>query len=185
MPNRICVCDLDGVFTSYPECWLKFIETKTGRHYESLDAARRTLSYSDYVNLKEDYRSSDFKYNLTPREGSSAFTKSLRDQGWFIVLVTTRPASHPELQIRTMRWLEQNSILFDEILFLKRELEVLARYPDFTFGVQDEPQVCNVMAKMGYKMFLMRNGRDFDNLHENVIIGDNFEDIIKGILNWA
>lgn len=185
MSRRVCYCDLDGVFTSYPKCWLKFIETTTGRHYESLGEAKKSLSYADYVNLKNNYRSSDFKYNLTPREGSSAFTRSLRGQGWFIVLVTTRPGSHPELQIRTIRWLEKNNILFDDILFLERELDILARYPDFTFGVQDDPQVCNAMAKMGYRMFLMRNDHNFDDLHENVTIVDSLEDIIERVSNWT
>jgi hypothetical protein len=182
--RRLCYCDLDGVFTSYPKCWLEFIEARTGRRYESLDEARKALSYADYVNLKSRYRSSDFKYNLTPREGSSAFTRSLREEGWFTVLVTTRPASYPELQIRTIRWLDKNSILFDDIVFLERELAIVAIYPDFSFGVQDDPQVCNAMAKMGYKMFLMRNDCDFDELHENVIIVDSLKDIIERVSKW-
>jgi hypothetical protein len=176
---------LDGVFTSYPKCWLEFIEARTGKHFHSLEKAKKALSYVDYVNLKNDYRSSDFKYNLTPTKGSSVFTNSLKEQGWFVVLATTRPASHLGLQTRTVHWLEKNGIYFDDLLFLDKELDILARYPDFIFGVQDDPEVCNIMAKMGYRVFLMRNGRNFDNLHENVFLADTLEDIIRRAANWT
>lgn len=180
----VCCCDLDGVFTPYPECWLEFIEAKTGKHFDSLEEAKESLSYADYVSLKKDYRSSDFKYNLTPREGSSAFTRFLSEEGYSLVITTTRPVSHPQLLIRTIRWLDKNNILFDDILFLERELDIVASYPDFTFGVQDDPQVCNAMAKMGYKMFLIHSSHhDIGNLHRNVAVVDGFEDIMEMIKN--
>lgn len=185
MSNKVCYCDLDGVFTCYPKCWLEFIRDMTGKHYESLEQAKKGLFYADYVNLKNNYRGSSFKYNLTAREGSSAFTKSLKEQGWFVVLVTTRPNSYPQLLIRTIRWLDKNNILFDDILFLERDLDILTRYPNFVFGVQDDPQVCTIIARMGYKMFLIRNENNFDSLHENVIIVDRLEDIIGRISNWV
>ena len=176
---------MDGVFTSYPKCWLEFIEARTGKHFNSLEEAKKILSYANYVDLKNDYRSSEFKYNLTPSEGSSVFTNFLKEQGWFVVLATTRPASHPGLQTRTVRWLEKNGIYFDDLLFLNKELDILARYPDFIFGVQDDPEVCNILAKMGYRVFLIRNGRNFDNLHENVVLADTLEDIIRRVVNWT
>jgi hypothetical protein len=176
---------LDGVFTSYPKCWLEFIEAKRGKHFQSLEEAKKSLSYADYVNLKNDYRSSDFKYNLTPTKGSSAFTSSLKEQGWFLVIATTRPASHPGLQTRTVQWLEKNGIYFDDLLFIDKGLDILTRYPDFIFGVQDDPEVCNIMAKMGYRMFLMRDGRNFGNLHQNIVTADTLEDIIRRVANWT
>lgn len=185
MPKRVCYCDLDGVFTSYPKCWLEFIEIRIGKHFNSLEEAKKTLTYTGYTSLKSDYRNSDFKYNLTPTEGSPDFTNFLKEQGWFIVIATTRPADYPALQARTLRWLEKNGIAADDVLFLNRELDILARYPNFIFGVQDDPEVCNIMAKMGYRMFLMRNGRNFDNLHENVFLADTLEDIIRRVANWT
>jgi len=176
---------LDGVFTSYPKCWLEFIEARTGKHFDSLEEAKNALSYSAYVSLKNDYRSSDFKYNLTPTEGSSAFASFLKEQGWFVVLATTRPASHPGLQTRTLHWLDKNGIYFDDVVFLDKELDIFTRYPDFIFGVQDDLEVCNIMARMGYKMFLMCNGRSFGNLHENVFLADTLEDIIGRVENWT
>ena len=94
-----------------------------------------------------------------------------------------RPLRHPQLLIRTVHWLEKNDILFDDILFCDSALEVVSKYPDLTFGVEDEPYVANTMAGWGYKMFLMHNGRNMDNLHRNVTVVDGFEDIMGLIRN--
>lgn len=179
----LCYCDLDGVFAPYPKGWLEFIETKTGKHFDSLEAAKECFSYAAYVSLKSEYRSSDFKYNLIPRRDSSDFTKFLHDEGYLIVIATMRPLRHPQLLIRTVHWLEKNDILFDDILFCDSALEVVSKYPDLTFGVEDEPYVANTMAGWGYKMFLMHNGRNMDNLHRNVTVVDGFEDIMGLIRN--
>jgi len=117
-----------------------------------------------------------------PRRGSSDFTKFLHEEGYFIVIATTRPSSHPQLLIKTIRWLDRNNILFDDIIFHKH-IDVVTKYPDLTFGVEDEPQVANLVARWGYKMFLMRNGRDIDYLFRNVILVEDFEDIMKKIQN--
>lgn len=182
MLNKVCYCDLDGVFSSYPKCWLEFIELKTGKCFNSLEEAKKNLTYDKYVSLKKDYRGSYFKYNLIPREGSSNFTKFLHEEGYFIVITTTRPLSHPQLLIRTIRWLEKNNILFDDILFCE-ELEVVLKYPDLIFGVEDELHVANKLAEWGYKMFLMSNGRNIEKLNRNFIIVDCFEDIMEVIKN--
>ena len=180
----VCYCDLDGVFASYPECWLRFIETKTGQHFDSLQEAKESLSYADYVNLKNDYRSSDFKYNLTPRRGSSDFTRFLRQEGYSLVIATTRPFSHPQLMIRTIRWLDKNNILFNDLLFCDGELDVVSKYPNLSFCVEDEPHVANIMAGWGYRTFLLRSSHyDIGNLHKNVTVVDGFEDIMEMIKN--
>ena len=182
MLNKICYFDLDGVFVPYPKCWLEFIELKTGKHFDSLEEVKKSLTYSDYVSLKKDYRNSDFKYNLKPREGSSNLTKYLHDEGYSIVIATTRPSNHKKLLIRTIRWLDKNNILFDDIIFHK-DFEVVAKYPNFLFGVEDDLHVANMVARWGYRIFLMRNGRNIDYLHRNVILIDDFEDIVKTINN--
>jgi len=180
MLNNICYLDLDGVFVPYPKCWLDYIELKTGKHFDSLDEAKKKLAHAEYVRLKEDYRSSEFKYNLLPRKGSSKFTRFLQDEGYQIIIATTRPIDHSKLLIRTIRWLDRNNIFFDDIIFQK-EFEVVTKYPDFIFGVEDEPYIANILAKWGYRMFLMRNSRNIYNLHEKVIVVDCFEDIMNNI----
>lgn len=178
----ICYCDLDGVFVPYPECWLEFIEGSTGKHFDSLDEAKKGLAYADYVSLKKDYRSSEFKYAVAPRKGSAEFTRYLFEEGWFMTIVTTRPANYPQLLIRTVRWLERNGILFDDIIFCENKVDVLARYPDLAFGVEDETSAANFIAASGCRVFLMSNACDVDeSLHSNVTVVSCFEDIIGAL----
>jgi hypothetical protein len=153
--KKVCYFDLDGVFTPYPRCWLDFIALKTGAFYESITTAKKTLSYYDYIHLKEEYRSSDFKYGLDAREGSSELTRWLREHEFTVVVATTRPSEHKRLMIRTIRWLDQNDILFDDVMF-HNGFEVCSRYPSLVFGVEDDLQKANVLGKWGYTMFLMR-----------------------------
>lgn len=183
-PRRVCYCDLDGVFAPYPECWLKFIEIQTGKHFDYLEEAKENLSYADYSGLKNDYRSSDFKYSLKPRRGSSDFTKFLRQEGYSLVVATTRPMGHPQLMIRTIRWLDKNDIIFDDILFCDGELDVVSKYPALSFCVEDEPRVADIMARWGYQVFLMRSSHhETDNFHKNVIVVKGFDEIMEMIKN--
>ena len=176
----VCYCDLDGVFAPYPECWLEFIEVRTGRAFGSLDEAKQGISYADYVRLKNEYRSSEFKYSLTPRAGSPEFTRFLIQEGWFVGIVTTRPAGHRQLLIRTIRWLERNGIVFDDILFCDNKVEVVARYPELVFGVEDEASEANAVANLGYRIFLLSNPGDTrGGLHHNVTVVRSFEDIME------
>jgi hypothetical protein len=176
----VCYCDLDGVFAPYPECWLEFIESRTGKRFESLDRAKQSLCHADYVKLKSEYRSSDFKYELTPRTGSSEFTRFLSDGGWFVSVATTRPAGHRQLAIRTVRWLDRNAIHFDDILFCETKVDVIARYPELVFGVEDEAPEANMVASLGYRIFLLSNpGNTHEGLHRNVSLVKSFEDIME------
>ena len=178
--KEVCYCDLDGVFAPYPECWLDFIEVQTQHHFNSLDEAKKRLSYADYISLKNNYRSSDFKYTLAPRKDSSYFTKFLKQRGYSLVIATIRPISHPKLMIRTIRWLDKSEILFDDILFCNSEFDVVTKYPTLSFCVEDEPNVANIMAGWGYQVFLMRsNYHDIANLHKSVVVVEGFRDIME------
>lgn len=178
--KKVCYFDLDGVFAPYPRCWLDFIALKTGTCYESLTVAKETLTYFDYVRLKEEYRSSDYKYELDAREGSSELSRWLHESGFTIVVATTRPSGHRRLMLRTIRWLDRNDIIFDDIVF-HNGFEVCFRYPSLVFGVEDDLQKANMLARWGYTMFFMRNGREARGCHENVIPINGFKDMM-GVL---
>lgn len=180
--EKLCCCDLDGIFTDYPECWLKFIEIKIGRYFDSLEKAKKNIPYADYIQLKNDYRSSDFKYNLTPKPASSKFTETLRKMGFFVIIVTRRPATHPLLRLKTINWLQKNDILFDDILFVEKKSDVILEYCKISFFVEDEIDDALMLSKLGYKVFLMENDRVLDKYtHNNISIIKSFEEILNEI----
>lgn len=182
--RKVCYLDLDGVFLSYPRCWLDYIKLRTGESFDSLEDAKKSLSYRDYTQIKKDYRNSDYKYNLKPKSGSSSFTDFLHNEGYFIVIATTRPSRHLRLPIRTIRWLDQNSISFDDIIFCDDKAEVVSKYPGFEFGVEDEVVEANKIARLGYRMFLINDLRnDQSELHSNITVVNGFKDIMSCIKN--
>ena len=60
--KRIVTCDIDGVLTDYPKCWLDFLQEKTGVLYDStIEAKEKEPNYSHYKYL---YRESNYKATL-------------------------------------------------------------------------------------------------------------------------
>lgn len=170
--SKICYIDLDGVLTDYPISWLEYIHYERGGYwYKTVEEAKRELSFEEYSRYKADYRGSDYKYQLPVKEGAGKFLMELSDLHWFIVIGTTRPITFPRLVVRTIDWLRKEELVYDDVVFLEKGWDIVTKYPNFRFGVNDEPEVCNQLIKWGYVMFRPSNS--------------SFEDIIGEVAPWT
>ena len=60
--KKIITCDIDGVLTDYPKCWLEFLQDICGTLYNSTNEAKeKEPNYSYYKDL---YRESNYKATL-------------------------------------------------------------------------------------------------------------------------
>lgn len=157
--KKICYLDIDGILNDYPQSWLDYIGLEAGVKFDSVSEAKAGLCYRDYMALKNGYRCSDFKYNLKIKKDAKALLDFLCDKGYSVVLVTTRPSRYPQLVARTLKWLLQNGLSFDDVVFCrnKNKMDLLEFYPDFVFGVEDDEKTVLAMRHLGFKMFLVKN----------------------------
>lgn len=179
---KACFVDLDGVLNYYPKCWLNYIYLKTGLNIKNLELAKQTLPYKSYIDLKRDYRESDYKLNLEIRDGACTFSHFLKRKEFKIIIKTQRPIKeHPCLFKGTIEWLRRNNILFDEILFNNNNpFMVLSKYPDLSFGVDDDRHYANLLGRWGYRIFLINNHNQGE-VGKNVTRVSTFNEIIEAL----
>ncbi len=181
--EKICCFDIDGVLMScYPQCWVDFINSKTGKNFKNLNQAKALVAYDYYRELKEEYRISGIKELLPANPQASRVTKALRKLGYAIVLMTARPAhKYPTLYTQTINWLKKNNIVFDSIYFEEKDKhsKILSKIPNMKFMVEDNSYFANQISKWGYKVFLMNNKYNTElPVGENVIRINELNEIL-------
>jgi len=167
MTDKICYIDLDGVLYPYPSAWLQYIGMKTEKKFSTLDEAKSSLSHEEYAKLKYDYRNSDFKYEQPAIFGAVEFTEKLYDNWYEIIISTTRPVNHPKLLVRTLDWLKKNNITFNEVFF-GSGIELVSKFPELLFGVDDELTIVKQLRSWGYSMYWIKD-YTFDKILREVL----------------
>lgn len=84
------------------------------------------------------------------------FTKALREKGYWIQLLTARPADNPLCLFDTARWLTNSGIEFDDVAFSGEKFRWIAQsqFPNqVAFCVDDSPKHAAEFASHGLKTF--------------------------------
>ena len=184
--EKICCIDIDGVLlSSYPQCWIDFVNKKLKTKFTDLNKMKDTISYQQYRNLKEKYRVCGIKEALEPDENASYITDYLRGLKYTIVIITARPANkYLTLYNQTINWLKKNRIKYDYIHFGEKDkhAKILNELPHVKFIIEDNSYVANSVSKWGYKVFLLDNKYNKSvKLEKNVIRIYKLKDIRKYI----
>jgi len=161
------VIDIDGVLTKYPEAMLDFLKSK-GYNFRSLHEAKNKLGKL-YDELKHEYRTIEAEIPL--KEGVAEAIRQLKDHGFSIVLMTTRPVDkYPYLEYKTIKYLENNGIHFDYIHFTNNKVRDIKMLKDVKFVVEDDLITALKLAEEGYKVYWVNNSGmivgEFDGLIE-------------------
>lgn len=175
---KICALDVDGVLSDYPKCWVDFINkgVLTGNFkvkypvFKNLVEAKNLLPYSVYTMFKDSYRASNYKASLPTKDGAVQLTEILRNSGYKIVVITSRPFDdYPELRMVTKNWLDLNGFYYDDLIYSKRKhLDIIAQFPDLKFMVEDNRSFANKVAEFGYKVYLVNNEYNQGDVLNNV-----------------
>jgi len=157
--EKTCGIDIDGVLNYYPECWLDYIEGVTGIRYKTLGDAKEVIPYNEYRRLKAHYREGGYEASVPAREGSSELTSWLKGQGFRIFLLTKRPVDKHKLQwTQTREWLHKNKITFDGIFADEnKHSKIITSFPNLKFMIEDHRAISNLVARWGYRVFLVDN----------------------------
>jgi len=179
--QKVCSIDVDGILVNYPFCWIEFINKKSDNNFSNLSEAKKGLSYSEYRILKIQYRESGAKATLPVIKGASKFVKILQENGFKVILMTARPyRKHRRIWKDTMEWLKTNNINPDGMIWQKeKHWSVLQEFPYMSFMVEDNAEIANQVARIGYKVYVLDNEYNKQKLEKNCSRVFSLEEILK------
>jgi len=178
--SKKCSVDIDGILNYYPACWVDFINRETGLNFKDKAEAKEGLSPEKYRSLKDRYRTSEFKANLPVRESALELLNHLKDKGYLIALVTSRPfGNYSLLAATTKKWLDKNGAQYDTLA--KKSAPLPGELTHLDFHIDDEIEDANLIAEAGYKVFLFNKSCDNEVLHPNVTRIKDLKEIVNHV----
>lgn len=183
MKTKICIFDIDGVLNYYPDCYVDFVNEQLSQKFNSLEEIKNTLCYSDYKRIKEHYRTCGIKEDLQVRENAKTILRTLKQLGYYIIILSSRPVDeYNSLIIQTTNWLKKNQLEYDYLAFgQEKHLDIIQKFGNVEFVVEDNRKFANNIAKHGYKVYLLDNKYNQGYLEENIKRIKNLQEILKGV----
>lgn len=181
MNEKVCIFDIDGVLNYYPDSYVEFVNDKLGTDYQDLYEVKDKISYSEYRKLKKEYRTSGYKENLLVRPEAFNSLLEIKNRGYYIIILSSRPVQEiNSLIMQTTNWLRKNGLIYDYLIFEKeKHLEIIQKFSNVKFVVEDNRAYANSIAKYGSKVFLVDNKYNKGDLEPNVVRIQNINDILK------
>lgn len=181
--GKVCAVDLDGVLGIYPDHWLGYLNKELDTDYKTLEEAKINVDIIKYAEIKEEYRLSGSKVNIPTMDFAKEFLSKLKDNGYMIVILTSRPyKKYFRIFSDTLKWLQKNELLYDSIIFDEnKNMRILQEIPNLLFMVEDRIRYANSVAASGYKCYLINKNNKYDNkdTHENVYLINKLEEILE------
>lgn len=176
--TKIISCDIDGILTLYPQCWLDYLEFRCGIKYQSLEEAKR--KEKNYKEIKDAYRRSSFKANLPINPQGLELLLKIRENGYTIIMASSRPMddpNYPELRQLTYQWLTNNNVPFNELVYKNGSVDFVDNYSHISFHIEDEHNYAEEMAKKNITTFLYNK-----HLKHEIIIPDKKIIVVPSLL---
>jgi len=192
--ENIIWVDIDGVLGDYAKTFINFVNKNYKTNYDwkdvkSLDFQTELwLDYETYRNIKHEYRQRGYEWwKLMVYDGASEFLKELRNKGYKIVILTSRPVKeYSKIYFETMQWLRDNDLVFDHVIFDEKKNERLwVEYGNkVVWFVEDNLKFAKDISKVykNLKIFLLdRSYNKIDKLPSNVKRSEDYEDILTNL----
>jgi hypothetical protein len=108
--------DIDGTLTNYPNHWLDFVYKKTGLLFLDTLPAKEKLGVSEYQRLKNEYRTSEVKYEQLIQPEMKTLNHELNRLGHKIHFNSSRPFDeYSNMLERTESWLITQGMQFESV----------------------------------------------------------------------
>ena len=119
--KKLAIVDIDGVLCDYPnEVFFNFIFNTKNIKFKSKEDIVAKLGESAYEKLKLEYRLSGEKLNIKPKFAAKQSLYKLKENGFEIWIVTSRPKWDPVAR-HTFLWLTKNNFTFDHLMFIEKK----------------------------------------------------------------
>lgn len=164
--REIVAFDVDGVLAEYPGHWLSWLAARghadpaSGvpyRPFDSVNAAKDSMSPDVYADLKMEYRSSGAKRNIPPCFGSADAVARIRAAGFGTVALSARPAwKISRLHADTLDWFAEYGMTFDAVYFdADKSVKAARSLPNLRAIVEDDVGQAREVARLGVDVYLV------------------------------
>lgn len=138
----LLVCDLDGVVCARDTALLAFIHAQTRTAYDSTGAVKAAVGQHGYERLKDAfYEAGGFKTAMVVEAAANSL-RYAKAKDVTILIVTARDIKRfPTIEVDTYRWLDDNNIPADAVLFAaEKERAIAGLVPRLSIAIDDEEQ---------------------------------------------
>jgi hypothetical protein len=141
--------DIDGVLNEYPNNWLHFLANRFNVNFESIEDAKKQLTYHQYKLMKLEFRKSSYERHTPPRKRVIQSLNNLTNQSHKIVVHTSRRILEwPWYFDLTHEWLLDSGLRFD-ILTLKTPDSLKSK--KCLIHIDDELPFLQLATESGFK----------------------------------
>lgn len=159
--KRIVAVDIDGVLADYYNGYLSWVEGKIfkplqrGAH-DVFAIVSEAVGPERAAQIKHEYRESGGKLSLPVIQGAHEMLHWLRNEGLFIVLLSSRPfKQYRRIMADTVAWLKNNDLPYDTIVWdPAKSYRLSSEYPDLLFAIEDEPHNAYAILAKGFPVFM-------------------------------
>lgn len=191
--DKLIGIDMDGVLADYVKTFYKYVKKNLkinyNYNYNEMKSLNLYKEFSKFFNIDEEkikelkhkYRMSDEKKNMEFFRNSDNFIYALKNMGYKIILLSSRPIDkYPNMFYNTIYSLNKNNIDFDGIYFSEeKEKEILKRFRNIIFFVEDNYENALKISKLGKKVFLLERSYNKNNKkNKNIIKVKDYGQII-------
>jgi len=162
--DKVIIVDIDDVlceFRNHFNNWLeKYFNIKIDKNSDSYYTTKELIEIS--VNPEHAFElfikdNQMLKINVINE--SKHILKKLKDQGYYIYLLTSRPKNNLRCKYQTFKWLEDNNVIFDNIDFTPEKYLWLTKQKFYLknqvkFIIDDSPKHALEYATHGTKCFV-------------------------------
>lgn len=191
--KRVVGVDIDGVLADYPKSFVDFINIELGTNFNIEQVQGYDIPTALGIPtemglaLKNKYREDGMKRFIPVIKGAKEALDFFRQEGKTIVLLTARPyKKYKRIFADTQEWLNNNSLVFDSILWdddknIRLLREVGAENIDFF--VEDRADQANKIAALGIDCYLVDApyNKDVKWLHPGVTRVKNIQEVMAEV----
>ena len=181
--------DIDGFLTDI----YHFQLNKGMNYFNSLDnyqgySIRDMYNCSRIEEVKFWFNNMDY-YLVKPRSYASNFINHIKDNNGKVYIITSRAmTTHKTILGKVMRhyvkkWLDENNIYYDKIIFTKNKLKYIKKYNINIMG-EDSPINANKLCEHT-KIILMNSPYNEDVSSDNIYRVNNFKEAINIVNDYV
>lgn len=191
--QKVIIVDIDDVlceFRCHFNNWLKInfnisVDKNSTSYYSSKEVLAAGLSPE---KVFEEFIGKNGFANIQVINETKEFLLSLKNKGYFIQLLTSRPDSNLKCKYQTFLWLKENDIPFDNINFTPEKYLWLSKKSYFIEGrvvcaIDDSAKHAMEYATHDIKCYVPTTSYNKNTQHEN-IIHYSFNDYDKILCNF-
>ena len=157
----VAIVDMDDVLVEFRRSFFEWLSATRGVNisFECPEYYAASAAHDLGHNTEQLFKDFIAERNLrsipaTP--GAQEFTHKLREKGYWVQILTARPADNPLCLFDTARWIQESGIYFDDVAFSGEKFRWIIQSQfsgHVSFCVDDSPKHAAEFASHGLKTF--------------------------------